>query len=226
MLYAYTAIANEGILTRPTIIKDTPLEDRQRRVFSKDTANKLSEMLVKAVEDGTGANAKVSYFKIAGKTSTAQRVDEAGGYKGYIPGFIGFPVGVNNDFIIYVYVDKPAGKKFYGGQIAAPVFSKIAEYLLYKNKEYLDVAIDSSKHNVEVMDSVNRKLSSTRNMGEHFVPDFVGLDKKSATNLAEKLGIKVSHKGIGVVKSQYPDPGTDKSLVNYVKLIYSPPSYE
>ena len=140
MLAAYGAIANKGIYVRPTILKNQSLKERQKRIMSEKTAKSLTRMMEKAVEDGTGTNAKIKHFSIAGKTSTAQRPNSDGGYKGYVPGFIGYPTNIQERFVVYVYVDNPKGKHYYGGTVAAPVFKKVTEHILFKNKEFNQLA--------------------------------------------------------------------------------------
>ena len=186
-------------------------------------------MLVGAVEDGTGKRAKVPYFSIAGKTSTAQKSDSSGRYSGYIPGFIGYPVNVDKKFAVYVYVDTPGkGKAYYGGTVAGPVFKSVAQHLLYKNKEFDKLAVEkiTTRKRSRAFDSVRVKRSATRSRGKGFIPNFLGLDKVSANKLAKKLGFKVLHRGIGVVNDQNPKAGAKINKNSTVRLIFSPPSYE
>ncbi len=108
MLAAYGAIANGGNYVRPTFLKvENKKSVKKRRVISEKTSEVLSRILLDAVNDGTGTNARIDHFEIAGKTSTAQRVDGNGGYQGYVSGFIGFPMNVNRRFVVFVYVDNP-----------------------------------------------------------------------------------------------------------------------
>ena len=72
----------------------------------------------------------VKHFEIAGKTSTAQKADQSGGYSGYVSGFIGYPVNVDKRFVVFVYVDEPK-KAYYGNTVAAPIFQKIIKRILY-----------------------------------------------------------------------------------------------
>ena len=109
VLAAYAAIANDGIYNHPTILKNGNKNRKGQRVLSSDVASALEEMLVDAVYNGTGGNAKVKHFQIAGKTSTAQKPSNKGGYEGYIPAFVGYPTNVKNRFVIYVYLDSPKG---------------------------------------------------------------------------------------------------------------------
>jgi cell division protein FtsI (penicillin-binding protein 3) len=228
MLAAYSAIANGGYYVKPTILKVDELSTiRKERIISEKTAEELKKMLVETIEDGTGKSGKIDYFTIAGKTSTAQRSDNQGGYTGYIPGFIGFPVGTNKKFVVYAYVDNPApGKIYYGNHVAGPIFKKVTEFLLYKNKEFQALAKTENYKNKDAFDSVRFKRSSKRNIGAGLTPNFIGLDKKSAIKLADKLGLDLHHKGVGVVKSQIPESGEQTAENKVIKLIYSPPTYE
>jgi cell division protein FtsI (penicillin-binding protein 3) len=225
MLAAYAAIANNGVYMRPTIIKDGNKDNEGVRVISKELSEELTSMLVDSVEDGTGGNAKIRYFKIAGKTSTAQRVSKNGGYKGYVPGFIGFPVNVEDRFAIFVYVDDPKGS-YYGNTVAAPVFRKIAQYLLYRSKDFEQLALTGQGMSDAGLDAIKVRQSSTRFVSQGTVPDFVGLDKGSAKKLAEGMNYKVIHNGIGIVREQSPKPGHHISDNQEVTLQYAPPVYE
>lgn len=228
MLSAYATVANGGVYVKPTIVKRKEGEKPEtKRVISENVANELTRMLVNAVENGTGTKAKIPYYTIAGKTSTAQRTDETGRYNGYIPGFLGYPVGVNNPFVVYVYVDKPgAGKSYYGGTVTAPVFKKVTQYILYKNKEFSNLANNENFENAKAFDTVQVQHSSTRILGRGEAPNFIGLDKRSANALGDKLQLSLSHRGIGVVSKQIPEAGTKIDESTVVKLIYTPPTYE
>lgn len=224
MLAAYSAVANGGFYVRPTIIKNGEAPTKVR-IVSEKTIKEVQKMLVEAVEDGTGTNAQIPYFKIAGKTSTAQRVVKSGGYDGYIPGFVGFPMNVENRFVILVYIVNPQGLNYFGNAVAAPIFKKVAKYLLYKNKEFNNLE-ELSLENGNVIDSLKIRDASTRIMGDNVVPNFIGLDKKSSSKLAEKMSLKLVHQGIGVVVSQTPNPKSEIGNERTIKLIYSPPKYE
>lgn len=246
MLSAYAAIANGGEYIRPTLIKKDmsqvaelePENERQlkhrTRVFTPKTSEDLTNALVGAVEKGTGTNALIPHFQIAGKTATAQRVDKNGGYRGYVSGFIGFPVNVDKRFVIYVYVDNPKTGGYYGGAVAAPVFKSLAQYMLYKNKDISKLA-KTEKTDVEDfglkkiktnIDTVQEKSASTRAYDPNSVPNLIGLDKISTTNVANKMNLHLIHKGMGVVTSQFPAPGTALGSDTIIRLEYSPPNYE
>lgn len=221
MLAAYAAFANGGIYNYPTIVRGGEKKE-PFRVISKETNDEIVNMLIDVVENGTGTKAKVPYFTIAGKTSTAQRPTATGGYEGYVPGFIGFPVNVKNPFVIFVYIDRPLGKLFYGNEVASPIFKSIAEYLLFKNKDF-DLLAQNQKN---IMDTVKIRAASVRVTQKGKSPDFVGLDRISAIELAKKSGIKLIHEGIGIVKDQEPKPQSDLSDGQQVILKYVPPTYD
>jgi len=222
MLMAYASIANNGVLIEPTVIRGK--KRNAYRVFSEETASILTDMLVRVVEDGTGSEGKIPYFKIAGKTSTAQKASKNGGYEGYVPGFIGFPVNVENKFVVYVYIDDPKGKEYYGNKVAGPIFRKILQYILYKNKDIKKLAFNKKHENQ--LDFVNIKQASSRGFTKGMTPDFSGLDKKSANYLSEKHELNLRHRGVGVVKSQSPKPGLPLKKDQVIKLIYAIPKYE
>ena len=226
MLASYAAIANGGHYVKPTLLK---IEDSSRikskRILSKETSDKLSQMLVKAVSDGTGKNARVKHFEIAGKTSTAQRVDGSGGYKGYVAGFIGYPVNVDKRFVVFVYVDDPK-KSYYGNTVAAPIFKKIVKNVLYKRKEYKQLADSSGAEGTRNIDRLSSKYSSRRSIRKGTVPNFIGLDKTSVQNILDTLGLKHSQSGFGVVIEQHPAAGTSSDSSTVVRLKFRAPSYE
>jgi cell division protein FtsI (penicillin-binding protein 3) len=238
LLSTYSAIANDGIKVTPTILKrNTDDELPSKRIMDSKTAKSLEKMLVKAVEEGTGSNAIIPYFKVAGKTGTAQRVSESGGYSGYVASFIGYPVNLPQKFVVFVYVDDPREKFYYGNAVAAPLFKKIAQYMLYKNKEFSTVPpadpispkpvlAQPAKAEVNNIDKIHVIHSASRIIKGQVVPNFLGLDKKAAVNLANEMKLKIIHQGFGVVSSQSLDAGVafDEDVV--VKLNYTAPTYE
>ena len=223
MLAAYAAIANGGYYYPPTLIKNK--NRKPTRIISEKTAKELELMLIDAVQSGTGTLAKINLFKIAGKTSTAQKVDPGGGYKGYISGFIGYPVNLNQRYVIYVYIDN-AQDEYYGNIVAGPVFRKVAEYMLYKNRNFNKLTALDEKDDLKNFDTIEFQQSSSRIFGENKIPNFIGLDKLSALKLAEKFNLLLIQKGMGVVEKQAPLPGKPLLNSNFIKLFYSPPQYE
>lgn len=136
LLQAINAVANNGIVTRPRIVKNIlaqPSEQQGipqqfRRVISEETARILTSILQDVVQRGTGIKAQVDGYSVAGKTGTAQKFDPATGRysnQRHTASFAGFVPVTDPVLSIVVVIDEPDGK-FYGGDVAAPVFRAIA----------------------------------------------------------------------------------------------------
>jgi cell division protein FtsI/penicillin-binding protein 2 len=143
MLRFYAAIANDGVLPVPTILKSiggvphVP-KGQPRRVMSAQNAAKLREAMILAVTDGTGQRTKVANYSIAGKTGTAQLARNGRYMKGaYISSFVGFLPATNPRFAILVAVTWPKSHH-YGGVVAGPVFREIARQTV----NYLEIPPD------------------------------------------------------------------------------------
>ncbi|NOQ34447.1 MAG: penicillin-binding protein 2 [Methylococcaceae bacterium] len=123
---AYTALADDGILHSVSLLKREHDHDA-KRIFKADTARKVRKMLEHVImRGGTATRAKVSGYRVAGKTGTVKKANK-GGYskKDYFSVFVGMAPASNPRFVIAVMVDEPSKDKYYGGLIAAPVFSKV-----------------------------------------------------------------------------------------------------
>jgi len=123
---AYTALADDGVLHSVSILK-REVDHDAKRVFSVKTAKKVREMLEHVVKkDGTAYQARVDGYRVAGKTGTVKKA-VAGGYADdrYLAVFVGLAPASNPRFVIAVMVDEPSAGKYYGGLVAAPVFSKV-----------------------------------------------------------------------------------------------------
>ena len=147
MLVAMSAIANDGLMVKPHLVKciinsynecvkkfkPEPL----KRVCSKETSDKLKEILAKVVESGTGKKAKIAGYSICGKTGTAQKVKPQGGYSHskFIASFCGFMPKDNPQIAMIVVVDEPK-PIYYGGSVAAPVFKNVAEEVIKYIENY------------------------------------------------------------------------------------------
>jgi len=223
ILAAYSAIANDGVYLNPTLIKDGNLGTKGRRVLSSEIASSLQDMLVDAVYNGTGSNAKVKHFQIAGKTSTAQKPSPKGGYEGYVPAFVGFPTNVDEKFVIYVYIDSPKGNTYYGNLVAAPIFRKVAQYILFKDKNYYKFAISKR---APLNDRVRKSQSAQMRFRKGKAPDLVGLDKKTISLFAMKHGLNIKYNGFGIVKKQLPKAGEKLHSGQALVLEMFPPKFE
>jgi cell division protein FtsI/penicillin-binding protein 2 len=148
LISAYSAIANGGMLFQPRVVRDVFLGDSNdtvapasgHRIVSRETAERMKELLAGVVEGGTGTTAQLAGYSAAGKTGTAQKIDSTGTYSRthYVPSFVGFAPVQNPAVTILVVIDSPVGA-YYGREVAAPVFRSIAEQTL----GYLNVPQDN-----------------------------------------------------------------------------------
>jgi cell division protein FtsI (penicillin-binding protein 3) len=151
MTVAMAVIANGGKLVTPRIIKSITTPEGKtvsslspvvlRQVISPETAREIGNVLRGVVSDrGTAAAAAIPGFTIAGKTGTAQKVDPRGGYEQgkYVVSFAGYLPAEHPEFVGLVVLDDAHTSKpelNYGGLIAGPIFSRVAE----KAARYLDL---------------------------------------------------------------------------------------
>lgn len=138
MAMAYCALANDGRLMQPRLLRQVEAPDGTvlwrseprmvRQVVSSRTAALVRRALEAVVEKGgTGQRAALPLHRVAGKTGTAQKADQSGYLRGrYHASFIGFLPASAPQLCIAVAVDEPAGD-YYGGVVAAPVFREVAE---------------------------------------------------------------------------------------------------
>src|SRR3954452_10612243 len=136
MATAYSAIADGGVLRRPTLVKSVggqPVDENTdpHRVITSRTASQLRRMLEGVLEPGgTASEVSVPGYVLAGKTGTAQKV-ENGTYSDskYVASFVGFAPARHPKLLVAVVVDEPQYVHV-GGQVAAPVFGQIAAFAL------------------------------------------------------------------------------------------------
>lgn len=125
---AYTALADEGVLHSVSLLK-REVDDYPTRVYTARTARKVMHMLEHVVKKGgTAPQAAVDGYRVAGKTGTVKKAT-AGGYADdrYLAVFVGLAPVSNPRFVIAVMVDEPSAGKYYGGLVAAPIFSEVME---------------------------------------------------------------------------------------------------
>jgi len=149
MAMAMAAIANDGVLMRPMLVDR--LQDEQGNVVAKYGPQKVrevispqsSKLMVQALKtvvtkDGTAPKAALEHYTVAGKTGTAQKVENGAYVRGkYISSFIGFFPADNPELCISIVLDQPQGLH-YGGLTAAPVFREVAE----RAASYLNIPPD------------------------------------------------------------------------------------
>lgn len=216
---AYAAIANGGVLRRPYIVESVidgetgkirPLRPTEpiRRVLAPEVASQMRLLLSGVTAPGgTGVNAKVPGFIVAGKTGTAQKVNPKG--RGYLPGgyissFAGFLPAHDPRLVIFVAVDHPK-KVYYGSQVAAPLFSRIGAYAA--RREGLAPVLLTEKNLVKPKDSRESEVGEREEKLDDIMPDWTDLALRDVLRRIQGADVELKVIGRGMVKETIPAPG-------------------
>ena len=152
VLTFYNAVANDGKMVKPRLVKEIrdngvlvkqfKTEVINPMIVTKETLGKAQRMLELVCERGTARSLQNPWFRIAGKTGTAQVATGQGGYqKGmYLASFAGYFPADNPKYSVIVTVNNPRGGAYYGGLVAGPVFKEIAERVFAARNLYEEVA--------------------------------------------------------------------------------------
>lgn len=146
MARAYGAIANGGVLVRPYLVERVDGRSvepaRGRRIVSRAVSRQMLSMLRGVVLEGTGTEAAIPGYTVAGKTGTSPKIEPSGRYSHtrYVASFVGLVPATKPRLVIMVMVDEPRGS-IYGGVVAAPAFKEIARF----NLQHLEVPPDSPR---------------------------------------------------------------------------------
>jgi cell division protein FtsI/penicillin-binding protein 2 len=145
MAGAYGAIANDGVWVQPHLVDrvggGVRVQPKRRQIVKPGVAATLTALLRGVVDEGgTGTEAAVPGYTVAGKTGTAAKPEPTGGYSTsrYVASFVGFVPAKNPRLVICVTVDEP-GNAIWGGVVAAPAFQQMARFGL----QYLEVPPDA-----------------------------------------------------------------------------------
>jgi cell division protein FtsI (penicillin-binding protein 3) len=123
---AYTLFSTEGKLKPVSLLRLDNVPDG-KRVISRNTALAVSEMLeLVAQPGGTATQARINGYRVAGKTGTAHKLEGKGYAKNrYLSTFVGYAPASDPRFVIAVMLDEPSAGQYFGGAVAAPVFSRV-----------------------------------------------------------------------------------------------------
>nr|WP_051091018.1 penicillin-binding protein 2 [Kushneria aurantia] len=123
---AYTAITNDGVQLPPSLLKLNGAPEGHR-VMSAKTAHELIEMMETVITRGGGSRAALEGYRVAGKTGTVRKVGSSGYQEAaYRSNFVGIAPASDPRIITVISIDNPKGSQYYGGLVAAPVFSRVA----------------------------------------------------------------------------------------------------
>ncbi len=219
MITAISAVANGGKLMTPYLVSKQLDEDGntiketepvvRRQVISESTASIISDCMEEVVSTGTGKNAYVAGYHVAGKTGTSEKLAQNNltDTEAYIASFCGFAPAYDPEISVIIIVDDPEGEHG-GGAVAAPLAGDVIEQVL----EYLGV--DRSYTDAERENLVK------------YTPDLVGKSISEAHTLisAEDLTVKIIGQGDKVI-AQYPEAGRGLPSEGMV-VIYTQQDYE
>ena len=229
LVAAIGAVANGGTLMQPRLVRATfdadGREDRRfepravRQVVSPETARTLSRILVRVVEAGTGRNAAIPGYEVAGKTGTAQKLDPATRRYSRAPGilsFVGFAPADEPRFVMLVLLDEPQNERW-GSEAAAPIFAKIGRdvlrYLEVPPRDAQPVQIVTGPAESRTEGAVRapvRLVSAPAPVdpsGRRVMPDLTGQTLRSALAALAPLQLELELQGQGRVVQQTPRPG-------------------
>lgn len=255
---AMGALANGGKLLQPTLIArvtdgtgvvlQTPTARVRRQAVPPRVARLVSEMLVSVTEgEGTGTEAAIPGFRVAGKTATAQKIDPATGRytdTHYVASFVGMVPARRPRLVIAVTIDEPLGGTYAGGAVAAPVFRRVGDMAL----RYLGVTPRGSKpmklsevsalaRDGDPAESAYAALSEEEpsdeapvvgggKAGAHEakVPDLSGMPTREAVKTVVEAGFDPRVEGTGRLTRQEPAPGSVLPRGSMLTLIFEPPT--
>ena len=226
----YNAIANDGVMIKPRLIKEVRDRDKiiydynepviQNSVCSKETAEKVREMMRQTVKRGTATNIYNENFSMAGKTGTCLTGYGAGkGGSEYIASFAGYFPAENPEYSCIVVISKPDRSiGYYGNIVAGPVFKTIAQKI-YTDTPNVDQIDQQEATNNEVNKDFEKYFAVSQKY-KTIVPDVKGLPAMDAVAILENLGLQVKLNGSGKIKKQSIQKG-EKVKPNQQILISS-----
>jgi len=252
---ALSAIANKGRLLEPILVKrvtdsaGTVLTEAsptvRRKVMSARVARLVSEMMSAVTEgEGTGVEAAIPGFRVAGKTATAQKIDrETGRYNDtdYVAAFIGFVPARRPRLVVSVVIDEPHAGTTAGGAVAAPVFRRITEmslrYLGVRPRGTKSVKLSEVAEYADTDDPARAAYSalavplepaavSTADVvavgGVKIPEELIGLPMRAATRQAVELGVKPRVVGSGLLSRTEPAVGQRLKRGGTLTLVFEP----
>ena len=217
LINAVNAMANGGYLMKPRIVSQ--LIDNEgniimeneteiiRQVISKTTSDTMMEMMESVVTNGTGTNAYVPGYKVAGKTGTAQKIIDGKYAPGkYIGSFLAVAPATDPKVSVLVIVDEPVGV-YYGGSVAAPVAGKLIEEIL----DYMEIEPEFTEEEKEQFEYMVK------------VPDVRGKTIGEAGRILLENQLKYTSESFNIkedskIIDQFPSPDMEVSKGSIVDL--------
>lgn len=233
LVTAMSAVANDGVLLKPHIIKTITNADGSimkengreevRRVLDSAVDKTLVGLLEQVVATGGGSKAAVQGYRIAGKTGTAQKINmESGGYTEgkYIASFCGFAPVEDPQIVVLVVIDEPRAGSFYGGQIAAPVARDIFSQLL--RLLHISPTSDTVPEPEEAQTTAQPAPQTVSRDGRNLMPDLTGNSIREVSQKLAALGLGMNVQGNGLATDQSIPAGTPIESGQSVTVYFSP----
>lgn len=214
----YNAIANNGEMVKPRLVKEVKEWDKtiykfdkeviDPKICSQETIDKVKQLLKNVVESshGTGHKLYSPNFSMAGKTGTCQKNYRDKSKMNYISSFAGFFPADNPKYSCIVVIHEPdKSVGYFGADVSGPVFKSIAQKI-YTSSAVIDTVDDLDKGDEKAAKNYEAFYAKAQ---KHYtkMPNVVGMPAMDAVALLENLGLKVSLKGNGLVKVQSVQPG-------------------
>jgi len=206
-LALYNAVANEGTMIKPVLVKSIRQADDEEESFSTEVINskicsgktltKLKLLLEGVVENGTAKNIKGTHYRIAGKTGTAQILENGKYTKKYITSFVGYFPAHEPKYSAIVLIKNPRGWYQYGSNVAAPVFKEVADNIYAR-----DINLHSP-------------MEAKKYAKEEALPVIKGGNQQELTMLCNELGIS-NH---SLTEEEWVKTSRSGNSVNWKKAI-------
>ena len=231
MAAAMSVVASGGYLMKPLVVRQ--VEDASgrvvkaakplavRRVLEPETVDTLTDLLKGVVREGTGKKAAIPGYAVAGKTGTAQKIDATGHYNmvDHVASFVGFVPAARPALVVLVSLDSPRGARNEGGDVAAPVFSRVAEHALRRLQvppddldrvlrmvPYRPESVTPAAYHPLVAPAADSRVDGAE---PGLMPDVRGASAREAAIAAARRGLIVELKGSGRVREQAPEAGVE-----------------
>lgn len=243
---AYAAIANDGILLTPTLIREVRAPDGTilyrhqpepvRRAVSPAVAAQLREFLRGATgAGGTGSRAQVGSYGVLGKTGTARRIRNGKYVDEYVASFASMFPADDPQLVVVVKIDGPTTGQYYGGEVAAPVVRTMLEQALASKRVSFDRTRMLGGQPVGVAAAAPSRTAPSRLATPRViipwpappdstrtetvsVPPVTGLSVRAAAAALHRRGLEVAAAGAGMVRGSTPAAGATAPVGSTVRL--------
>ena len=232
---AYCAIANGGYLLQPKLIRQVinsenlPVQVEKptiiRKIADEKTMLEIKKMLRDVILDGTGINAEISGWKVAGKTGTAQKwINGKYSNNKFISNFVGFFPAEDPQLLSLIIIDEPKQPYHWGGQGAAIAFKKVMKRIINMDDSISPPDLEKQRKNFKILNASKNEIvkfdikekdnlllelsAKARPSNKVKIPELRGLSMRRAMSTLNKKGIVSHMTGSGKVAWQSPKPGT------------------